>query len=147
VLFSDSARRSMLFRVDVGTLACTRTRFTPGDQAFVSFGMGFANDPATNREHLYVAQADGSGDRFGSLDTETYAVAVLGRFSDATWHGGELTGTGDGHLYGFSIETDHKSKIVEIDRNTGAVKRTHELTIGRGGDATAFAHWRGDFFV
>jgi len=145
VLFDDGE----LFRVTTADARCSSTTYLGGQHGMRVFGMAFAGDPARGGETLYVAQANGS-DRlaFGSLDTTTLAIAILGYFKRDEWQGGELTGTGDGRLFGISFDIPGPgAHILEIDRNTAALKSRFAVPLGTYSSSSAFAYWRGDFFV
>src|SRR5882672_8965201 len=101
VLFDDGE----LFRVSTATATCRATAFVSGQQGFSpTFGMGFSADPQGTGETLYVASDQASGgpsppsqSRLAWIDTKTYALHVVGTFSQGV-NLAELTGTGAGDL-------------------------------------------------
>ena len=76
-----------------------------------------------------------------------FAFKFIAKFSpplDRT----ELTGTGDGRLFGWSPNSQGSgSRLVEIDRSNAKVLAANNLQIGTPNDAFAFAFWGGDFWI
>jgi hypothetical protein len=59
--------------------------------------------------------------------------------------GAELTGTGDGKLYGF-FTTNPNATLAQIDKSSGATPMTTSLKGVNTGLAWAFSFWGGDFW-
>ena len=62
----------------------------------------------------------------------------------------ELTGTGDGRLYGFftnEAPAVSGSRLIELDKPTARILANNDLPVGRPNDAWAFAYWGGDFWI
>ena len=59
--------------------------------------------------------------------------------------GAELTGTGDGRLYGF-FTTQPNATLAEIDRAKGSTSNDKSLDGVNTGNAWAFSFWGGDFW-
>jgi hypothetical protein len=139
-----------IFWVDVRTLACQRSPFSPGASGFQLFGMGFASDTAgSESEQLYIAGgaagALGDGD-VASLDPDSLAIQVLGPIPDAEYSP-ELTGTGDAKLYAYFPGTA-QTFVAELGKASGAVVRQWPLPPLSGTvRAWAFAHWGGKFYI
>ena len=73
-------------------------------------------------------------------------LTKLGDFSgDLQGQGAELTGTGDGRLYGF-FTTQPDATLAQIDKNTGATTGETSLNGVNTGSAWAFSFWGGDFW-
>jgi hypothetical protein len=73
-------------------------------------------------------------------------LTKLGDFSgDLQGKGAELTGTGDGRLFGF-FTTQPNAKLAEIDKTSGATSNETTLTGVNTGTAWAFSFWGGDFW-
>src|SRR5579859_1767359 len=113
-----------IFKVDttVKNLPCTATSFTGGSGGFTpQLGMGFATTSATDKtETLYVSDNGGPGGActsttpgpgctglgLGSIAQSTMTLAAIGPYTGASaGYNAELSGTGDGLLYGFFTTT------------------------------------------
>lgn len=146
VLFNQSHR---LFRVSTATGACVATSFAPNQQNFQLFGMGFATNAGGPAETLYVAGDSNRGGAGGlaSIDTTTFDLSVISAGSTVT--SSELTGTGDGRLFGFYRKgtTSPPSFIGQLDTDTGAVLGERRFASIAQGTGWAFAYWGGDFYM
>ena len=104
--------------------------------------MGFASDDAMGTsETLYVAAFTGSG--LGKIDFPSMKLSTVGPFENAD--AGELTGTGDGRLFGFFISTP--VTVSEIDKKTGGILSVSPQPTVNIGGGWAFAFWGGDFWL
>jgi hypothetical protein len=143
-----------LFRVNTGTAACQATTFQKDQNGFHTFGMGYSANVADAGETLYIASDFGGGvdpERLGVLDTTLMVPTEVGQF-DQMIGNAELTGSGDGHLYGFGIENINGQSFVhlaEIDKQTAGIIDDAFITLPSGNeqiDGWAFAFWGGDFY-
>jgi hypothetical protein len=145
-----------LFKVSTKDASCTATSFAVNQHGFERFGMAFATNGAdTTDETLFVsgvvAVEDASGlhfegKGFGKLDLGTLQISLLGDYSGAlAKQGAELTGTGDGRLYGF-FTTEPAATLAQIDRAAGATSDEKTLGAVDTGNAFAFSFWGGDFW-
>jgi hypothetical protein len=151
-VFSDGH----LFLIDMGTAACASTTFQPGQHGFATFCMGYAassSDGGDGGETLYVAECNVNGNPrpnslgLATLDTTSLQLAYVAPFNPPI-PGPELTGTGDGRLFGFYTNAlGSGSHIVQIDRATGALLQDFPLQVGTPADGYAFAFWGGVFWV
>ena len=134
-----------LFKVNTRNAACESTPFRSGQPGFNKFGMAFASDAAGSREEtLYVVSLSGEG--FAKIDRTTFELVRLGDFSgDLAKKGAELTGTGEGKLFGF-VSTDPAATLAQIDKATGATSEARPLTSVNTGLDYAFSFWGGDFW-
>ncbi len=145
VNFSDGS----LFKVSTANASCAATSFQPNQIGFLRFGMAFATDgdDSTN-ETLYVSGLAGAGGGLGlgKIDLGTMKLTVLGDYTgNLARMGAELTGTGDGHLYGF-FTTQPFATLAEIERSNGATSNDEALDGVQTGSAWAFSFWGGDFW-
>lgn len=141
-----------LFKVSTLTAACSKTAFKPMPMAgFDTFGMGFSGD--NNGELLYVAgspitQGVASA---GLADIDTTQMNYPFKFINAfvpSLGRTELSGTGDGRLFGWSPnDTCCGSRLSQIDPATAKIIGANNLKIGTPNDAFAFAFWGGDFWI
>ncbi|MBI5534832.1 MAG: hypothetical protein HY898_19050 [Deltaproteobacteria bacterium] len=135
-----------LFRASTATGHCKATGFQPGAQGFIRFGMGFSTDQGGPSEKLYLAASETYGSPYppalGWLDTATYEPHAIAYIADT---GMELTGTGDGRLYGF-FDNGVAAHLVQLDKKTGQYLTDTTLPGVSKGSAWAFAFWGGDFW-
>lgn len=136
-----------LWKVDTRSLACEETSFVPPSnaEAFYKFGMGFStSSKGGSNEQLFLSDSAGTG--LAKLDTATMKLTFIGPYTGAlSGKASELTGTGDGKLYGFFATSP--AQIAELSKGTGAVVTTKELPGVVVGTAWAFSFYGGDFFV
>jgi hypothetical protein len=141
VLYSDET----LWKVDIHDASCKPTNYVTGQGNFVKFGMGFStNSNGGSTEALFLSDHFGKG--LASLDPRTLVVKPVGPYTgDLRGITSELTGTGDGKLYGFFVTSP--AKIAEISKGTAEIQNAKELAGVYPGNAWAFAFWGGDFFL
>jgi len=145
VLFDDGE----LFKVSTADASCSATSFVVGQHGFDTFGMGFSSDTDDPGETLFVAEADFTGPSQGlaSIDTQTLALSFIGPFSQPLGRM-ELTGTGDGRLFGFSLDNPGPgSHLSQFDKATAAVLSSIPLAVGAVDDGFAYAFWGGSFYI
>jgi hypothetical protein len=147
-----------LYRVSTRTAVCVPTSFVPGQAFPPQFGMGFsanvdADGGGDAGETLYIASDPGWGvnmpgpSSLGTLDTASFTATNMAAFAPVILEP-ELTGTGAGKLYGFWAPTQSSdTSIVEIDKDTSAVKALTTLPGVVFGAGWAFAFWGGDFYT
>ena len=155
---SASGRSNTLYRVDTTNADCEPTNIKSG---YIG-GMGFSSDDGSkDKETLFVFGQSGSAQApQRTIDHVDFAKETIVRGPSVTTGAGELTGTGDGHLYGFVLhepQFDQAGKpqlndllaITELDKTSGAdsaevtlkgVKYPHD-------PGFAFSFWGGDFYV
>jgi hypothetical protein len=148
-LFSDGE----LFRVDTATAACTSIGFPPVPAGENYYGMGFSADVGDPGETLYVAHVERDGGAPGtglaSIDIQLQTVTFVGPFMPPLAASGmELTGTGDGRLFGYALDPSGcGGEVVQLDTSSGAILSTTPLAAGGVDSALAFAYWGGDFYI
>ncbi|MBX3229098.1 MAG: hypothetical protein KIT84_02070 [Labilithrix sp.] len=140
-----------LFKVSTKDASCEKTTYKK-QGGFTRFGMAFASDAAgSDAETLFI---NGIGDSFVSskghglfkVDQQTLKLEEIGDFSDSLKEQpAELTGRGDGKLFGFFTTKPHAT-LAEIDKATGATSNVKSLTGVSTGEAWAFSYWGGDFW-
>jgi hypothetical protein len=134
-----------IWKVSTETAACTATKYESGQEGFSKFGMGFSVDGQSgSKETLFLSETLGKG--LASLDVSSLTVKYIGPpGAPFVGTGAELTGTGDGHLYGFF--TTSPAQIAELDKTTGKAMNPVELKNTFVGVAWAFSFYGGDFYV
>jgi hypothetical protein len=139
-----------LFNVDTVTGVCTATGYAPNQAAFDLFGMGFVSDgPNTNDETLYVSHIGyftPPAKGLGSIDTQALTLAPIAQYDLLAQQNAEMTGTGDGRLYGF-FQTVPTATIAEIEPSSAAIVSQSPVAGLPVGTSYAFAFWGGDFWV
>jgi hypothetical protein len=153
-----------VFKVSTKDASCQPTSLTL-DKEWYRLGMGFSSDTAGgSAETLFVAATGSSGPSGGSgsaglgkVDLKGMALAPIGGFS-GTLNGqnAELTGTGDGRLYGFFIPYDplgglggagKPPQVAQIDKASGATSGAATMTGVEVPSFWAFSFWGGDFYL
>ncbi len=148
VLFNLSHR---IFRVSTLTGACGATSFAPNQNNFQHFGMGFATNAGGPAETLYVAgdqDVRGAGaDGLASIDPTNFQLSVIS--TSTVLSSAELTGTGDGRLFGFYRKgtLSIPSYIGQVDTTNGTILGERTFPTIDQGTAWAFAYWGGDFYM
>ncbi len=140
VLYSSG----QIFKVSTANASCQATSYMANQSGFFTFGMGFATIGAGPAEQLFIANDFGA---LGTVDTTTFKVNKIGDINP-TISGTELTGTGDGRLFGFyKGEVPTESAIAELDKKTANVLGSDPLPTINQGNGWAFAFWGGVFYL
>lgn len=141
-----------LFKVDLLTGACQATGFVTDQHGMDLFGMGFVFDPATSKDTLYIAGgktvAAGQSSTLATISFPDLVVTPVGTVVDGF---PELTGTGDGQLWGFippvsSIVT-RPALLLRLDPNSGATLESHSYPTLTGTESWAVKFWGGYFWL
>ncbi len=115
-----------------------------------TFGMGFVSDgPKATTEKLYVATEDASN-TFATIDTSVFPTQwhAVGKVAAKQERNPELTGTGEGRIYGYFPNAEGRGFVQELDRSGTAIGKRWDLPAGRGHvGAWAFAFWGDVFYV
>jgi hypothetical protein len=144
VLFVDGK----IFHVDTKTVACTATAYSPCQDSFCQFGMGFVSNAADSEEEtLYVSGVYNPSPGLGlaKIDTAALALTAIDDYDTLAGKGAELTGTGDAHLFGYFQDTP--IHLAEIDKTNAHVLSTTDLLEVPSGTSWAFAFWGGSFYI
>lgn len=134
-----------LFKVSTEDARCEPTSIALTG-AWSRLGMGFSSDATTPAaEQLFVTSAvTGRSQGLGRLDGTS--ITPIGEFSGALRGAyAELTGTGDGRLFGFF--TTSPVELAEIDKGTGEILSSTPLPGIETPSAWAFSFWGGDFYI
>ncbi len=145
VVFDDGN----LYQVSTADASCAATSFVVGQHGFVTFGLAFSADTTGPGETLFVAEEDSIGPSLGlaTIDVTTLDLSFVGPFS-APLGPTELTGTGDGRLFGFSVDFPGPgSHVSQIDKTTADVLSSVPLPFGGFDDADTWAFWGGSFYI
>ncbi len=141
-----------LYKVSTTDASCKATSFQPGQDGVYKFGMAFSTNGGvgTKEETLYVVGIkdglfDVSGHGLATVDLTTMKLTAIGDFSGSLGgKGAELTGTGDGKLWGFF--TTSPASLAAIAKPSGQTSNVQPLSGVETGSAWAFSFWGGDFW-
>ena len=139
-------QNGQIYKVSTADASCTTTTFLPRQHGFgTQFGMGFSADMAGgSAETLYVDGIGGKG--LATIDLGTMTLNPIGLFSSPLTRADcELTGTGDGRLYGFF--TNRPASVAQIDKtNASILSNAPQVGVNTGTD-WAFSFWGGSFYL
>jgi len=133
-----------IYRVSTADASCEPAPAVTLPAGWYRIGMGYATDGAnTDAETLYVTSINGSS---GLGRIENGSLVPIGSFGGAfAGSNAELTGTGDGHLYGFFVS--FPVQVAELDPLSGSVIGSTPLDTVEVPNAWAFSFWGGDFYL
>jgi hypothetical protein len=134
-----------VWKVSTRNLTCERSNFQPQPGAFSKFGMGFATETkGGTTEVLYLSDSAGAG--LAKLDKTTLGMTLIGPYTGKlAGVSSELTGTGDGNLYGLFVTSP--AQVAEISTTTGAIVDTLSVPGVTVGTAWAFSFYGGLFYI
>ncbi|MBN9163845.1 MAG: hypothetical protein BGO98_26895 [Myxococcales bacterium 68-20] len=124
-----------LFKVRLDDLRCDEIVLRGRTPELFLFGMGFSKNDSGDGETLYLGQ-----DGLWKVDTKTLEVGRVG--ATELGYTFELTGTGDGQLYGYA---SLNGTVLHIDKTSGQTLERHRTPAI--GSSWAFAQWGGDFWL
>jgi hypothetical protein len=142
-----------LFKVDTSTAKCEATGFVPDQHNLLEFGMGFVFDPSTGEDTLYIAGGLDYSSTHSTLATIAFPSLVVTPIGPVAAGNAELTGTGDGQLWGFVPDvgsSSGRSTLVRIDPATGKTLESYTysslISLTTGTD-WAVKFWGGSFWI
>lgn len=144
VNYSDGS----LFKVSTKDASCTSTPFQPGQHGFGRFGMAFVSNAAGSQDETLFISGIGTGNKglgLATVDLKTFKTTMVGDY-DGSLKGvnAELTGTGNGTLFGFF--TTNPATFAQIDKSTAKTSDHVTLDGLNNVSAWAFSFWGGDFW-
>lgn len=152
VTLMASDQGGLVFKVDINKQSCAPSpTITLTDPSWYRLGMGFSTDTVGGTsETLYVTGTGTNGmansPGLGKIDMATKTVVPIHAFSGKlVGQSAELTGTGDGKLYGFFTTTP--VYVAEIDKVSGATPSPVPMNGVATPIAWAFSFWGGDFYL
>lgn len=141
-----------IFKVSTRDAKCSATSFQPGQSGMIKFGMAFASNAAgSTEETLFVSGIQDStfndgGKGLAKVDLATMKLTPVSDYDGVlTKKGAELTGTGDGRLYGF-FTTIPDATLARIEKGSAKTSENKALEGVFTGTAWAFSFWGGDFW-
>jgi hypothetical protein len=152
ITLNATDQAGLVFRVDIDKQTCEATpAITLTDPAWFRLGMGFSADTAGGTsETLYVTGTGTNGmansPGLGKIDMTKKKIVPVGSFSgNLAGQSAELTGSGDGKLYGFFTTTP--VYVAEITKTSGATASPVPMNGLDTPIAWAFSFWGGDFYL
>jgi hypothetical protein len=147
------AQDGSIVKYDINAKTCAKTSFAVGQQGFQTFGMGFSADSAGgSTDTLFVTDdellAPGTNRGLARIDTTSLALAPVGQYDQLKGVEAELTGTGDGRLFGAFEGSPYT--VAEIDKTTAhiiSVAPQTGINYPPSSSSLAFAFWGGDFWL
>lgn len=143
-----------MFRAPLTDLGqCQNLDYAGGAGTWYLMGMGYAvRGPNTTCDDLFVYNSDkyieypnfsGSASQLGRWNPSASDKDVIG---STNYPVAELTGTGDGRLYGFATVSQNRSVLVQFDKADGSEIEVVPLDGLDITNAFAFAFWGGDVY-
>lgn len=144
-----------IYAVSTRDASCKATRYEPGQHGFLHLGMAFVSTgPTLSGETLFISSGgrddiplgvpSGPGGlaRIENGERVVPIAAFNGRLNGRL---AELTGTGDGRLFGFFAT--RPATLAEIDPKTAAILSERRLPGIVSASAWAHAFWGGRFYL
>jgi hypothetical protein len=138
-----------LFRVDTQTAQCEATAFQVGQHGLIDFGMGFVFDPMTGVDTLYIAGGGNTGGTMSTLATISFPALTVTPIGTVAGFP-EMSGTGDGQLWGFSPSSSSvtgQASLYQIDPSSGATIKSYPYPGLTGIASWAMKFWGGSFWI
>jgi hypothetical protein len=139
-----------LFKVDTATGSCQSTKFQSNQHGIRVFGMGFVFDPSTGEDRLFIAGGQDSRAPQSELATVSFPELIVTPIASIELGSPELTGTGDGQLWGFAPK-DASSKnvatLMRIDPASGAIIESYDYPSLTTTGAWSIKFWGGNFWI
>lgn len=139
-----------LYKVSTKDASCQSTNFQAGQHKFGRFGMAFVSNAAGSKDETLFISGIGSGEKglgLATVDLSTLKVALIGNYSGSLdGINAELTGTGNGTLFGFFTTNNPNSTFAQIDKQTAKASQNKAIPGTSDVQAWAFSFWGGDFW-
>ena len=147
------AQDGTIVKYDINAKTCAKTAYAAGQHGFQTFGMGFSSDGAgAATDSLFVTddelQTPSSNRGLARIDTSSLSLSPVAQYDQLTSLEAELTGTGDGRLFGAFEGSPYT--VAEIDKSTGhiiSVAPQSGINYAPSSSSLAFAFWGGDFWL
>jgi hypothetical protein len=147
-----------LVRIDTETADCSASGMELEQHSVSRYGMGYSTLGESDSEKLYITAtgSDWSGQpnqpyrKLAVIDTSTLQIEIVGDLEAPVPANMELTGTGDGRLFGMVLDVRNLSNIIvsvdELNADTAATLSSKTVPL-EANSGFAFAHWGGDFWL
>lgn len=137
-----------IFQVSTTDASCKSTSIKL-NQGWYRLGMGYSAPAGDlSLENLFITGTGSAVNSpgLGKIDFGTNSVVPIGDFTGALQgQNAELTGTGDGRLFGFFTTTP--VQVAEINSATGAIVQAKSFPTVQTPTAWAFSFWGGAFYL
>jgi hypothetical protein len=140
-----------IFQVSTQDASCSSGQIMSLPNGWYRVGMGYSsNNAGSSAETLYVAgvgdTVSGGGTGLGLVDFGKNTVGPIGPFTGTlAGQNAELTGTGDGRLFGFF--TTSPVRVAQIDKTNGSTQAPVTMTGVQTPNDWAFSFWGGHFYL
>lgn len=137
---TDDSRGNVLVKYDILERTCTPTQISGAIG-----GMAFSTDSTGDTaETLYVSGDSSLGGGLSKVDMENQKLVPIANYD--LDRNRELTGTGDGRLFGFFVEG--AMSFAQVDKSQATLTAAVPLTkiVPPLSPMFAFSFWGGDFF-
>jgi hypothetical protein len=143
-----------IFKVSIHDASCQNSGYRARQGSMNLFGMGFVADTAgSDSETIFIGggntNAQAGNRKFATINPTTLALTPIGPLASPTGYTPELSGTGNGELFGF-FPGSLRAYVQQLDKATGAPvgpELTFQGGLGALVEAWGFAHWGGTFYV
>jgi hypothetical protein len=152
---SGADTAGVIYQVSTHDASCQPQPTVNLPNGWYRVGMGYSTNGAagmngTTSETLYVAGTGNTngatGKGLGFIDLTADTAKNIGMFSGAlAGQNAELTGTGDGRLYGFF--TTMPVQVAAIDKTSGATQTPVAMSGVQTPNDWAFSFWGGHFYL
>jgi hypothetical protein len=152
--YEQASQLGRIFRAPLADLSlCEDTGYVNPGQSWWLLGMGYAvTNPDSSCDQLFIYRSDRyleypdfgpGGAELGRFDEDMAQIDVIG---PTDYPVGELTGTGDGHLFAFAPVSAALAVLVRLDKSDGSEIDHVDLDGFDITNAFAFAFWGGDVY-
>lgn len=132
-----------LYEVSTEDASCLGKKANLWTGARETRGMGFSSIGTSAEDELFCYRMSPSPSQLAKIDVKTFEVTAMGPMTGRP----ELTGTGDGELWGFFAAAAGGPQVSKIDKETGALLESVPVEGTPTPYAWAFAFWGGDFYI
>jgi hypothetical protein len=142
-----NASAGVIFQVSTKDASCQPSPTMTLPSGWTQLGMAFSTNAGSGpvSETLFVS-GNGTGMGLGSINLAAATLAPVGGFTGTlAGQDAELTGTGDGRLFGYF--TTSPVNVAQIDKPTGATPNPVAMTGVSAPSDWAFSFWGGHFYL
>ena len=139
-----------IYKVSTADASCQATNITL-PSTWWHLGMGYSTNSASSTDETLFISADGNGGGLATLDTTSGTVTPVAKFPSAMdGQDAELTGTGNGRLFGFFVPDPSSNPlgglggsvtltVAQIDKASAATSSPVTVNDDSQPDAWAFS--------
>jgi hypothetical protein len=142
---SDTPSSGVIYKVSTTDASCGAQPIMTLPDGWYEPGMGYSTAGTSSTvETLYISST--SGGQFGLVDLGKNNVGPIGSFTGSVaGQSCELTGTGDGRLFGYF--TTMPVYVAQVDKTSGATPNPVPMTGVQTPQDYAFSFWGGHFYL